>query len=167
MTRCTTARRGCRARSALSGRPDAVGRARAQWVADARAWVVAHPTAKLAHVSLLDAYLRSGEHEAALAEIDRFRGVAGDRYPELPFERASVHFAAGRTEQAAAELGRALDTATAADFTRPEARPTVVRAIASAANVYAYRGDLEGARRVITLAAEVSAQARFDPRTQP
>ncbi len=139
------------------GRPDAVARARAQWVADARAWVVVHPTAKLAHVSLLDAYLRSGQHEGALAEIDRFRGVAGDRYPELPFERASVHFAAGRTEQAAAELGRALDTATAAQFMRPEARPTVVRAIASGANIYAYRGDLEGARRVITLATEVSA----------
>ncbi len=140
------------------GRPKAVGRARAQWVADARAWVVAHPTAKLAHVEILDAYLRSGEHAAAFAEIDRFRGVASDRYPELPFERASVHFAAGRTDQAAAELERALDTATVTQFTRPEARPAVVRAIAAAANVYAYRGDLEGARRVISLAAEVSAR---------
>jgi serine/threonine-protein kinase len=146
--------RGLRTR----GRTDAIGRARAQWIQDARAWVVAHPTGKLAHVSLLDAYLRSGEHAAALAEIDRFRGVAGDRYPELPFERASVHFAAGRVDEAAAELGRALDTASVAQFTRAEARPAVVRAIASAANVYAFRGDLEGARRVISLAAEVGAK---------
>jgi tetratricopeptide (TPR) repeat protein/tRNA A-37 threonylcarbamoyl transferase component Bud32 len=139
------------------GRPDAIARARMQWLVDARAWVVAHPGAKLAHVSLLDAYLRSGDHESALAEIDRFRGVAGDRYAELPFERASVHFAAGRVDDAAAELGRALDTATVAHFLRPEARPTVVRAIASGANVYAYRGDLEGARRVISLAGGVAA----------
>ena len=70
------------------GHSDAVARARSQWMADARDWVVAHPTAKLAHVSLLDAYLRAGQHNGALAEIDRFRGAAGDRYPELPFERA-------------------------------------------------------------------------------
>jgi tetratricopeptide (TPR) repeat protein len=142
------------------GRADAVARARSQWVADARAWVVAHPGAKLAHVSLLDAYLRSGAHNAALAEIDRFRAVAANRYPELPFERVSVHFAAGRIDQAATELGRALDTASVAQFTRAEARPTVVRAIASAANVYAYQGNPEGARRVITLASEV--YAHFD-----
>ncbi|MGH7630113.1 MAG: hypothetical protein ACREOF_12180, partial [Gemmatimonadales bacterium] len=138
------------------GRRDAVARARAQWVADARAWVVAHPTVKLAHVSLLDAHLRSGDQVSALAEIDRFRSVAGDRYPELSFARASVHFAAGRIDLAASELQRALDTAAVGQFTRPEARPGLVRAIASAANVYAYRGDLEGARRVITLAAGVS-----------
>jgi serine/threonine-protein kinase len=140
------------------GRGDAVARARAQWIQDARAWVVAQPTGKLAHVSLLDALLRSGYHDAALAETDRFRGVAGDRYPELPFERASVRFAAGKSDDAAAELGRALDTVSVAQFTRAEARPAVVRAIASAANVYAYRGDLEGARRVISFAAAVSAR---------
>ncbi|HET8623960.1 MAG TPA: protein kinase [Gemmatimonadales bacterium] len=140
------------------GRADAVARARAQWTRDARAWVVAQPTGKLAHVSLLDAHLRSGEFAAALAEVDRFRGVAGDRYPEFPFERASVHFAAGRVEQAVTELGRALDTATITQFTQVEARPVVVRAIASAANVYAYRGDLEGARRAITFAAEIGAR---------
>jgi len=145
------------------GHADAIARARAQWVTDARTWVVAHPTAKLAHVSLLDAYLRAGEHGAALAEIDRFRSVAGARYPELPFERASVHFAAGRAEQAAGDLGRALDTVTAADFTRPGARPTILRAITATANVYAYRGDLEGARRRDRLATAAPGDRAGDP----
>ena len=146
--------RGLRTR----GRSDAIARARGQWIQAARAWVVAQPAGKLAHVSLLDAYLRAGDYVAAMAETDRFRGAVGERHPELPFERASVHFAAGRTDEAVAELGRALDTATVAQFTRAEGRPAVVRAIASAANVYGFLGDLEGARRVITLAAEVSAR---------
>ncbi len=147
-------------------RSEAVAHARAQWVVNARAWVVAQPAAKMAHASLLDAYIRAGEHAAALGEVNRFGAVAGTLYPEQPFERVSVHFAAGRVDQAAAELGRALDTATAAQFSEAEARPAVVRAIAATANVYAYRGDLEGARRVITLATEASAGSDSAPARQ-
>jgi tetratricopeptide (TPR) repeat protein len=111
-------------------------------------------------VSLLDAYLRSGDHAAALAEVDRFRAVAGPRHPEHPFERAAVDFAAGRVDKAAADLAAVLDTIEAADLVQPEGRTEIIRAVAAGANVFAYQGNVEGARRVIGLAAEVGA--RFD-----
>jgi eukaryotic-like serine/threonine-protein kinase len=142
------------------GSPDALARARAQWVTDARNWVLAQPTTRFAHVSLLDASLRAGDHAAALAEIDRYLAVAGEHYGEHPFERASVEFAAGRLEQAAAMASAALDTVRAAALVQSEGRTEIVRAIAATTNVFAYRGDVERARRVIALAAEVSA--RFD-----
>jgi serine/threonine-protein kinase len=142
------------------GSPDALARARAQWVTDGRNWVLAQPTTRFAHVSLLDASLRSGDHTAALAEIDRYLAVAGERYAEHPFERASVEFAAGRVEQAAAMLSAALDTVRPAALIQPEGRTEIVRAIAATTNIFVYRGDIEQARRVIALAADVSA--RFD-----
>jgi serine/threonine-protein kinase len=142
------------------GAPEALSRARAQWVSDARNWVLAQPTTRFAHVSLLDAVLRSGDHASALAEIDRYLAVAGPRYAEHPFERASVDFASGRVDKAAADLTVALDTANVPALVQPEGRAEIVRAIAAAANVFAYRGDVEGARRVIALAGEVNA--RFD-----
>ena len=142
------------------GRPDAIARARAQWVTDARTWVLAQPAARLAHGALLDAYLRAGDLDGALAEVDRFRTVAGREYPEYPFERASVDFAAGRVDQAAADLAAALDTAKAAELIQADGRAAIVRAVAAAANVFAYKGDAERARRVIALTRMVSA--RFD-----
>jgi tetratricopeptide (TPR) repeat protein len=145
------------------GSPEALARARAQWVTDGRNWVLAQPTTRFAHVSLLDASLRSGDHAAALAEIDRYLAVAGERYAEHPFERASVEFAAGRAERAAAMLSAALDTVRPAALIQPEGRTEIVRAIAATTNIFVYRGDIERARRVIALAADVSA--RFDSTT--
>ena len=127
-----------------SGHPPALARARERWVAHARAWVVAYPTAKLAHVSLLDAYLRAGDYDPALAEIDRFRGVAGDL-----LSRGAVRARLGAFRRRAGRPGGRRARACAghgnSGTVRPgEARPTAVRSIASAANVYAYRGRPRG-----------------------
>ncbi|HEU5169773.1 MAG TPA: hypothetical protein VFU46_04510, partial [Gemmatimonadales bacterium] len=136
----------------------AIARARREWLAQARAWVVAQPGTRHAHFALLDAHARLGDHSAALTEIERFRGSSGGNYPELPFDRATARFAAGEIDQGAEELARALDTLTAGQFARAEAAEEVVRAIAASANIYAYQGDLERARRVIALAGDVSRQ---------
>lgn len=141
-----------------AGLAAAVERARAAYVADARNWVVLQPTTRSAHAALVDAYVASGEYAAALAEVDRFAGTIG-RYPDRPFVEAAVRFAAGEDDRAAADVRRALDTLSVQDLVSEDTDPMVASSIAAAANVFAYRGELEIAGRVLELAHQVSLRA--------
>ena len=136
----------------------AVDRARTSYIAEARGWVALQPTTLSAHAALVDAYVESGQHAAALAEVDRYAGTVG-RYPERPFVEATIRFAAGEDDRAAADLRRALDTLSADDLVSEDSDPMVSSSIAAAANVFAYRGELELAGRVLELARKVSLHA--------
>jgi tRNA A-37 threonylcarbamoyl transferase component Bud32/TolB-like protein/tetratricopeptide (TPR) repeat protein len=133
----------------------AVERARTGYIAEARGWVALQPTTRSAHAALVDAYVESGQHAAALAEVDRYAGTIG-RYPDRPFVEAAVRFAAGEDDRAAADLRRALDTLSAQDLVSEDTDPMVASSVAAAANVFAYRGELELAGRVLELARQVS-----------
>jgi tetratricopeptide (TPR) repeat protein/tRNA A-37 threonylcarbamoyl transferase component Bud32/TolB-like protein len=136
----------------------AVERARAAFTAEARNWVAVQPTAKSAHAALVDAYIESGQHAAAVAELDRYAATVGT-YPERPFVEAMIRFAAGEDDRAAADLRRALDTLSAADLASG-AGPGVARTIAAAANVFAFRGELAPAGRVVELAHQVELRSQ-------
>jgi len=137
----------------------AVERARAAFTAEARNWVAVQPTTKSAHAALVDAYIESGQHAAAVAELDRYEATVGT-YPERPFVEATVRFAAGEDERAAADLRRALETLSAADLVSGDTGPGVARAIAAAANVFAFRGELGPAGRVVELAHQVALRSQ-------
>ncbi len=132
----------------------AVERARAELTAQARNWVAAQPTTSSAHAALVDAYVESTQPAAALAEVDRYAGTVG-RYPERPFVEATIRFTAGEDDRAAADLRRALDTVSADDLASGDAGPDAASSVAAAANVFAFRGELEAAARVIELARQV------------
>ncbi len=132
----------------------AVARARAAELESARAWSTAQPATLRAHLAMVDALLASGQYDEALAEAARFRAADPDN-PEAPFIEARIRFASGDSERAATELSGALDSLTAQDFARNLDAPTVVGHLLAGVNVFAYRGDLNGAARVIELADRV------------
>jgi len=137
----------------------AVERAREAFTAEARHRVAVQPTTKSAHAALVDAYIASGQHAAAVAELDRYAATVGT-YPERPFVEAMIRFAAGEDDRAAADLRRALDTQSAADLASGDAGPGVARTIAAAANVFAFRGELAPAGRVVELAHQVELRSQ-------
>jgi eukaryotic-like serine/threonine-protein kinase len=137
----------------------AVDRARATFTAEARHWVAVQPTTKSAHAALVAAYIESGQPAAALAEVERYAATVG-RYPERPFVEATIRFAAGEDDRAAADLRRALDTLSTADLTSDNAGPGAASAVAAAANVFAFRGELELAGRVLELAHQVALRSQ-------
>ena len=64
---------------------------------------------------MVNAYLASGNYDAALGEVDRFRNTT-PVHPELPFVEARIRFASGDVDRAAAQLRTALDTVAPQDF---------------------------------------------------
>jgi serine/threonine-protein kinase len=133
---------------------DAVGRARAEALSTARTWVSAQPTTLRAHGAMVDAYVLSGNYQAAMTEVDRYR-LTSPVHPELPFVEARIRFASGDVDSAAAQLRTALDSVAAQDFRPYQGTPTVVYDIAAAANVFAYQGDLDNAAKALDLADQV------------
>jgi serine/threonine-protein kinase len=132
----------------------AVSRARTEALSTARTWVSAQPTTLRAHGAMVDAYIVSGNYQAALAEVDRYR-LTSPVHPELPFVEARIRFASGDVNRAAAQLRTALDSVAAQDFRPYQGTPTVVYDIAAAANVFAYQGDLDNAAKALDLADQV------------
>ncbi len=132
----------------------AVEHARADAVTLARGWVASQPTAMRAHGALVDAYLAANDWAAARREVDRYRDLAAE-HPEEPFIEARIALAAGETDRAASTLRRALDSVAPDDFRSLEGTPTVLNYVQSAANVFAYQGDLGSAARAIDYADRV------------
>jgi tetratricopeptide (TPR) repeat protein len=93
----------------------AVRRARAAGLTTARDWVSTQPSTLRAHGAMVDAYLASGNFDAALGEVDRFRNTTSV-HPELPFVEARIRFASGDVDRAAEQLRTALDTVAPQDF---------------------------------------------------
>jgi len=135
-------------------RSAAVSRARNAALSTARDWVSSQPTTLRAHAAMVDAYLASGNYTAAMGEVDRFKETA-PVHPDLPFVEARIRFASGDVDRAAAELRTALDTVAPQDFRPYQGAPTVIGDIASAANVFAYQGDLVNAAKALDLADQV------------
>ena len=129
----------------------AMRRARGEVVALARAWIGSQPTTLRAHAAMIDAYLAAGDYAGATAEVGRYRALVPSD-PEAPFVEARIQFASGQVERAAATLRTALDTTEATDFPKLAGNPTVFEDLASAANVFAYVGDLTNATRALDLA---------------
>ncbi len=132
----------------------AIRRARTAGLTTARNWVAAQPSTLRAHGAMVDAYIASGNFNAALGEVDRFRNTT-PVHPELPFVEARIRFASGDVDRAAAQLRTALDTVAPQDFRPYQGTPTVVGDIAAAANVFAYQGDLANAAKALDLADQV------------
>lgn len=144
----------------------AVRRARAAGLNTARDWVATQPSTLRAHGAMVDAYLASGNFNAALGEVDRFRNTT-PLHPELPFVEARIRFASGEVEQAAEQLRTALDTVAPQDFRPYQGTPTVVLDIAAAANVFAYQGDLANAAKALDLADQVRREVVKHPAGDP
>jgi eukaryotic-like serine/threonine-protein kinase len=140
----------------------AVRRARAAGLTTARNWVATQPSTLRAHGAMVDAYLASGNYDAALGEVDRFRNTT-PLHPELPFVEARIRFASGDIDRAAAQLRTALDTVAAQDFRPYQGTPTVAYGIAAAANVFAYQGDLANAAKALDLADQVRREVVKHP----
>ena len=140
----------------------AIRRARSAGLTTARNWVATQPSALRAHGAMVDAYLASGNYNAALGEVDRFR-ASTPVHPELPFVEARIRFASGDVERAAEQLRTALDTVAPQDFRPFQGTPTVVGDIAAAANVFAYQGDLANAAKALDLADQVRREVVKHP----
>ena len=150
----TTRDRMGRATVDSSARAGAAQRARREVVKLTRDWVGIQPTSPRAHGALVDAFIAAQDYPAALSEVERFRTL-GPENPELAFVEARIRFAAGDVERAATILRGALDSTAPEDFRALEGTPTVLGDLASAANVFAYQGDLSNAVRAIDLADRV------------
>jgi serine/threonine-protein kinase len=140
----------------------AVRRARAVGLSTARSWIASQPATLRAHGAMVDAYLATGNYDAALGEVARFRNST-PVHPELPFVEARIRFASGDVDRAAAQLRTALDTVAPQDFQPYQGTPTVVMDIAAAANVFAYQGDLGNAAKALDLADQVRREVVKHP----
>src|SRR6185295_1715895 len=102
--------------------------------------------------AMVDAYVSARNYTGALSEVERFR-LATPVHPELPFVEARVRCASGDIDRAAAPQ----------DFRPYQGTPTVVSDIASAANVFAYQGDLTHAAKALDLADQVRREVIHHP----
>ncbi len=128
--------------------------ARQRLVALAREWVNVQPAGPRAHAALFGAELQAGHLDGAEQELGRFRTVA-PRHPELPFEAARVRVARNDLSGAAAIMGAALDSLAWDDFKSQVGAADVANRLAAVANLFAYRGNLGRAARVIDLSNRV------------
>ncbi len=132
---------------------EAVRRAGAEAVARGRTWVARQPETPRAHLALMEALAATGNSEAALNELSRVRTLDPGPHPELQFVEGRIRFQAGDIDAAARLLRAALDSVRSADFAG--ASPASFVDVNSAANVFAYLGDLRYARRALNLGDEV------------
>jgi eukaryotic-like serine/threonine-protein kinase len=145
--------------TALQG---AIRRARAAGLSTARSWIASQPATFRAHGAMVDAYLATGNYNAAMGEVARFRNST-PVHPELPFVEARIRFASGDVDRAASQLRTALDSVAPQDFQPYQGTPTVVMDIAAAANVFAYQGDLANAAKALDLADQVRREVVKHP----
>jgi serine/threonine-protein kinase len=140
----------------------AIRRARSAGLSTARSWIASQPGTLRAHGAMVNAYIVSGNYDAALGEVTRFRNTT-PVHPELPFVEARIRFASGDVDRAATQLRTALDSVAPQDFRPYQGTPTVVTDIAAAANVFAYRGDLAAAAKALDLADQVRREVVKHP----
>jgi len=126
----------------------AVTRARAEAIRLAQDWVTLQPTTPRAHEALLGALLTARDFPGAGRELSRFR-TAVPRYPELLVDEARVRMAQGDLLGAAGSLALSMDSLTAADLEPLRGANDAVERMAAAANLFAYRGHVSRAARVI------------------
>ncbi len=142
----------------------AVDRARGALLELARSWVANQPGGLRAQNALIDAYVDNERYTEALSEADQVT-ADGRPHPESPFVRARIFFAEGRYTEAGESLREALDTVAPLDFSGLDPSFNVVRTVETSANVMAYQGDLENARRAIQLADQVRSALDLLPVT--
>ncbi len=144
-----------------SVRAAALRRARQENIEIARSWVTEQPTTMRAHGALVDAYIVAGDFAGAHSEVNRFRAL-NPQHPEEPFVEAQIQLASGEVDRAAQTLRIALDSTAPGDFRRYAGTPTVLDELASAANVFAYQGDLSNAARALEFVSQVEQQSYPD-----
>ncbi|NNG17385.1 MAG: protein kinase, partial [Gemmatimonadales bacterium] len=132
----------------------AAARARADAVRRARLWVASQPNVERAHNALIDAYILSAQHAAALGEITQARQTGRPR-PDLPFREARVHLASGSFESAAEVVRGALDSVAASDFGVLDRHYDLVNLVAAGSNAFAYQGDITNAAQAVQFADDV------------
>jgi serine/threonine-protein kinase len=139
----------------------AIQRARTEGVTSAREWLSHQPENVHAQNALIYGLSASHQYPAALAEVDRLaRDPAGRGRPDLPFAKARVLTEQGDLVEAAKTVAKALDTTRKGQFDAGRLPFQTVSEIAHGANVLAYLGKVDLARRNLELAAELSAAWR-------
>jgi serine/threonine-protein kinase len=131
----------------------AVVRARNESVSLARGWANLQPEIPKAHGALLGALLTAEDYPGATGEVARFRAVAPG-HPELPFDDARIRFASGDAPRATHQLGVSLDSLTMDDLASLHGLDAAER-LALAANMFAYRGNVARAAKLIDLSNRV------------
>jgi tetratricopeptide (TPR) repeat protein len=144
----------------------AVTRARAEAIRLAQDWVTLQPTTPRAHEALLAALVTARDFAGAGRELDRFR-TALPRSPELPMDQARLMVAQGDVRGATAALAAALDSVTAEDLEPLRGANDAVQRVAAAANLFAYRGQLGRAARVIDQTTRLMTGASGGERPAP
>jgi serine/threonine-protein kinase len=137
-----------------TGLRQAAARARADAVRRARLWVASQPNVDRAHNALIDAYILSAQHPAALGEITEASQTGRPR-PDLPFREARVYVASGNIARAVESLLGALDSISAADFSVLDRHFDLVNLVAAGSNAFAYQGDIDNAARAVQFADDV------------
>jgi serine/threonine-protein kinase len=126
----------------------AVARARTESIRLAQDWVTLQPTTPRAHEALLAALLAGRDFPGAERELARFR-TAAPRYPELLVDEARIGVAQGNVRTATVRLASAMDSLDGNDLEQLRGANDAVERMAVAANLFAYRGHVARAARVI------------------
>jgi serine/threonine-protein kinase len=135
-----------------------IQRARAEGISSARDWLVHQPGNVHAQNALIYALSAGHKFDAALAEVDRLAQDRGDgARADLPFVRARVLSEQGDIREASNTLVRALDTLRVDAFDTGRLPYETIGTLAHGANLLAYLGKVELARRDLDLAAAVGA----------
>ncbi|MFL5520035.1 MAG: protein kinase domain-containing protein [Gemmatimonadales bacterium] len=142
----------------------AVERARSEAIRLAQDWVTLQPATPRAHEALLAALLTARDFPGAERELARFR-TAAPRYPELLVDEARIRIAQGDFRTATTQLAASMDSLTAKDLEGIRGANDAVQRVASAANLFAYRGNVARAARVIDQTTDllVGASGRDAP----
>jgi TolB-like protein/tRNA A-37 threonylcarbamoyl transferase component Bud32 len=142
----------------------AVARAQGEAIRLAQDWATLQPSTPRAHEALLEALLTARDFPGAERELARFR-TAAPRYPELLVDEARIRVAQGDFRLAAARLAASLDSLTDEDLQQLRGANDAVQRVAAAANIFAYRGNVARAARVIDQTTEllVGASGRDAP----
>ncbi|HEV8122898.1 MAG TPA: serine/threonine-protein kinase [Gemmatimonadales bacterium] len=132
----------------------AVALARSEALAAGHQWVTNQPDAIRAHTNLIEVMIASRDFNGALAELQRTRTMpAGVNRPDLVFTEGRIRFASGDIDGAVDAFRHAMDTLEAGDFSLAPALSYVE--VNTAAGVFSYIGDLDGATRAIELGDSV------------
>ena len=132
----------------------AVNRARSESIRLAQSWASLQPDIPKAHAALLAALIAAEDYDGAANEVTRFRAIS-PQHPELPFDDARIRFASGDVPRAAHQLGASLDSLTIEDLKPLNGAVDAAERLAIAANLFAYRGNVSRAAKLIDLSNRV------------
>lgn len=137
----------------------AIRHAREEGIASARRWLTSQPDNVHAQNALIFALSTAHQTDASLAEVRRLeQAPEGRGRSDLPFIRARVLAEQGDYKEAAKAVTRALDTATAKQFSSDRLPFETVGDVGNSANVLGYLGKVDLASRTLDLTAEIGAQ---------